>query len=230
MITDQPQSNARTAREMLRAHRYGALSTLSKKFDGHPFGSITPYVVDHDGSVLILISSLAEHTKNLLHDARVSLITHDQHDPHIQTQGRVTVLGNAVFDDHREHCAERYLRYFPEAHTYYDMPDFNFFRITPSALRYIGGFGDIHWVKGEQIHVPPYPLMAEETELLKEINGKHRDALLQHAPKIINTTLTLIGIDCDGFDLRHESQTLRIASTTPLLNAQLALQYITATR
>jgi putative heme iron utilization protein len=53
-------SNARTARQMLRSHRYGALCTLSKKFNGHPFGSIVPYLVDHDGSLLILISSLAE--------------------------------------------------------------------------------------------------------------------------------------------------------------------------
>lgn len=40
MIPDKttPQSTARAARQLLRAHRYGALSTLSKKFDGHPFG------------------------------------------------------------------------------------------------------------------------------------------------------------------------------------------------
>ena len=44
-------SNAREARQMLRAHRYGVLSTLSKKFDGYPFGSIIPYLVDHDGSL-----------------------------------------------------------------------------------------------------------------------------------------------------------------------------------
>ena len=78
-------NNAHEARRMLRAHRYGVLSTLSKRFDGYPFGSITPYLADHDGSLLILISTLAEHTKNILHDPRVSLITHDQRDPHIQT-------------------------------------------------------------------------------------------------------------------------------------------------
>jgi len=87
---------------MLRAHRYGVLSSLSKKFDGYPFGSITPYLVDHDGSLLILISAIAEHTKNILHDPRVSLITHDQRDPHIQTQGRVTLVGNAAPEADRE--------------------------------------------------------------------------------------------------------------------------------
>ena len=59
---------AREARKLLRAHRYGALCTLSRKFDGYPFGSITPYLVDHDGSLHLLISTLAEQTKNILHD------------------------------------------------------------------------------------------------------------------------------------------------------------------
>ncbi len=80
---------------MLRRHCYGALSTVSKKFNGHPFGSITPYLADHDGSLLILISALAEHSKNIMHDLRVSLITHDQHDADIQAQGRVTLIGEA---------------------------------------------------------------------------------------------------------------------------------------
>jgi heme oxygenase (biliverdin-IX-beta and delta-forming) len=64
---------ARKARQMLRAYRYGALSTLSKKFNGCPFGSITPYFVDHDGSLLVLISTLAEHTKNIQLDPHVSV-------------------------------------------------------------------------------------------------------------------------------------------------------------
>src|SRR5512144_3292397 len=100
MITDKaaPRSTARAPRPLLRAHRYGALCTLSKKFAGHPFGSITPYLVDHDGSLLILISALAEHTRNIQHDPRVSLITHNQEDPHIQTQGRITVVGTAALD------------------------------------------------------------------------------------------------------------------------------------
>src|SRR5512135_2707829 len=103
MIPDKiaPLSNARAARQLLRSHRYGALCTLSKKFDGHPFGSITPYLLDHDGGLLILISAIAEHTKNILADPRVSLISHNQANPHIQTQGRVTVVGEA------RHVADR---------------------------------------------------------------------------------------------------------------------------
>src|SRR5487761_1894852 len=135
MIPDKtsPQDTARAARQLLRAHRYGALCTLSKKFDGFPFGSITPYLVDHDGSLIILISTLAEHTKNILHDPRVSLITHDQRDSHIQTQGRVTVLGNAQIINNHDAIGARYLRYFPEAQGYFQMHDFAFYRIRPIA-------------------------------------------------------------------------------------------------
>ncbi|MDD5471218.1 MAG: pyridoxamine 5'-phosphate oxidase family protein [Sideroxydans sp.] len=202
MITDKtaPQDHGRTARQLLRAHRYGALGTLSRKFDGHPFTSITPYMVDHDGSLLILISGLAEHTRNILGDSRVSLITHNQEDPHIQTQGRVTVVGHAVFQQDRERCGKRYLRYFPEAQTYFDMADFNFYRITPLAIRYIGGFGDIHWVKTENYHVPRNALMEEEESLLAELNAQTKVPTRQW-----------LGVDCDGYDLKIDGKTQRKA-------------------
>ena len=200
MITDSvpPQSTARAARQLLRAHRYGALCTLSKKFDGHPFGSITPYLVDHDGSLLILISTLAEHTKNIQRDPRVSLITHNQEDSHIQAQGRVTVVGEAVPVAEREQAGKRYLRYFPEAQTYFAMHDFSFYRIVPRALRYIGGFGDIHWVKAENYLVPPQPLAAEEDALLDQANAARPPSQGM-----------VIGMDCDGFDLRLDERTVR---------------------
>jgi hypothetical protein len=203
MITDNPTSdssrnNAREARQLLRAHRYGALCTLSKKYDGHPFGSITPYMVDHDGSLLILISNLAEHTKNILNDPRVSLITHNQDDSHIQTQGRVTVVGSATLETDRDGSGKRYLRYFPEAQTYFEMHDFQFYRIVPQAVRYIGGFGNIHWVKAENYIVPAYPLIGEEDALLDEFNAKRTAA-----------QGVLIGVDCDGYDVRMEDKITR---------------------
>ena len=217
MITDNPRTppehdNAREARQLLRAHRYGALSTLSKKFDGHPFGSITPYLVDHDGSVLILISTLAEHTKNIQHDARVSLITHNQESPHIQTQGRITLVGTAFPVEERAQAGKRYLRYFPEAQTYFAMHDFAFYRIVPQAIRYIGGFGNIHWIKADRYLIPPCPLVTEEEALLDRINSGRADA-----------SGRLIGIDCDGYDLRMDERIVRHDFPVPALNTAQAL-------
>jgi putative heme iron utilization protein len=207
-------NNAEEARRMLRAHRYGALSTLSKKFDGYPFGSITPYLTDHDGSLLILISTLAEHTRNIQHDPRVSLITHDQRNPHIQTQGRVTVVGSAQPEPERDKTGQRYLRYFPEAETYFAMHDFSFYRIRPLAIRYIGGFGRIHWVNMENYAVPDAADFAQiEDALLAEVNATSSRTLcrvLRQRHGVHATETQAVGIDCDGLDLRHADQTWRL--------------------
>lgn len=198
---------------MLRAHRYGALCTLSKKFNGYPFGSITPYLVDHDGSLLILISALAEHTKNLAHDPRVSLITHDQVDADIQAQGRVTVIGDARRETDREQAGLRYLRYFPEAAAYFGLHDFSFYRIVPVAVRYIAGFGKIHWVGMEDCPVAQAGIFAQqELKLLVEINAKRRDVLRQllRQQGIEVAEVQAIGLDCDGLDVRGDGKVLRL--------------------
>ncbi len=213
------------ARQMLRTHRYGVLCTLSKKFDGFPFGSITPYLADHDGSLIILISSLAEHTKNISHDARVSLITHDQRDSHIQTQGRVTVLGNAQIINNRDAIGTRYLRYFPEAQSYFQMHDFSFYRIRPIAIRFIGGFGNIHWVDMGQYSVPPYPLIEQEAGIIDHMNADHQDTMrhyCQHFHQREVLDVSMLGIDCDGFDLCAEGEVSRIDFPEPVLDAQQA--------
>jgi len=218
-------NNAREARLMLRAHRYGVLSTLSKKFDGFPFGSITPYLVDHDGSLLILISTLAEHTKNILQNPRVSLITHNQLDSHIQTQGRVTVVGNAELESDREKAGYRYLHYFPEAQSYFTMHDFSFYRIRPIAIRYIGGFGRIHWVDMENYTAQPYPLIEQESGVIEHMNSDHRDTMrnyCMHYHQYAALDVTMLGIDQDGFDVRADDKMLRFDFEQLVADAQQA--------
>ena len=212
---------------MLRSHRYGALCTLSKKFDGHPFGSITPYLVDHDGSLLILISTLAEHTKNIQHDSRVSLITHDRDDAHIQSQGRVTVVGTAQKIAEKDQTGMRYLRYFPDAENYFAMHDFSFYRILPISLRYIGGFGKIHWLAADSYLLSPYPLVEQENDVIAHMNADHGDTMrryCQHFHKIEALNVTMTGIDCDGFDVRADEQLLRFNFKEAVLDAQQARQ------
>ncbi len=220
-----PVPPARAARQLLRGHRYGALCTLSRKFDGHPFGSITPYLVDHDGSLLILISALAEHTRNILADSRVSLITHSQDNPHIQAQGRVTMMGNARLVTEREQTGKRYLRYFPEAQAYFAMHDFSFYRIVPHAIRHIGGFGNIHWIAAQDYSAPPYPLIEQEEGVVAHMNADHQAALrsyCRHVHRHEAAKVEMLGIDCDGFDVRSDDRVLRFDFEAPVLDAQQA--------
>jgi putative heme iron utilization protein len=218
-------SNARAARQMLRSHRYGALCTLSKKFNGHPFGSIVPYLVDHDGSLLILISSLAEHTRNIQLDPRVSLVTHSQDSPDIQSQGRITLVGEAQPAAARVQIGKRYLRYFPESQNLFTMDDFSFYRIVPHTLRFIGGFGKIHWVSADSYLVPPYLLTEQEDDVITHMNEDHRDTLRHYWKPFhqdAELKVEMLGIDCDGFDLCADSKILRIDFAEEVLDVQQA--------
>jgi len=66
---------------LIRAERNGVLCTLSKKMAGWPFGSITPYALTDSADPLIMISDIAEHTRNLKADARASLLVQDSRAP-----------------------------------------------------------------------------------------------------------------------------------------------------
>lgn len=200
---------ATEARRLLRAHRYGALSTLSVKLAGYPFGSITPYMVDHDGSLIIQISALAEHTRNIAHDNRVSLITHNQDDPAIQMQGRVTVTGNA---ERLDQAHPRYIRHFPDA-AFLATLDFFFYRITPVAIRYIGGPGRVHWIDTDSYPAPQAAdFIRHEERLLGDINTRqagivHR-LLLQHDCDADDAVV--FSLDCDGLDIRCRQRIHRL--------------------
>lgn len=224
-------SNATEARRLLRSHRYGALSTLSKRLDGSPFGSITPYLTDHDGSLIIHISALAEHTKNIGYDPRVSLITHNQKDPDIQMQGRVTMAGTA----HQIPDQPRYLRHFPEA-AYLTTLDFSFYRIQPLAIRYIGGVGRVHWLNMEAYFVPQAADFAQHEEtLINKINIQQQDTLcrllLQHHGVNVPDA-EVFALDCDGLDIHGGDRVFRLdfanTLTDPMQFEQLsALSFLT---
>lgn len=204
----------REARCLLRAHRYGALCTLSKKLDGAPFGSIAPYLVDHDGSLIIHISELAEHTKNLEHDARVSLITHNQNDPHIQMQGRVTLNGYAHRLPDRQHA--QYLRHFPEAQELVKL-DFYFYRITPIAIRYIAGPGRVHWIDMKDYAATQAQAFAKhEMESIDWINHQAELGALLDQHGINAPEAKVFALDCDGINVRCGEQIFRLDFTEAL--------------
>lgn len=212
------------ARRLLRARRYGVLSTLSKKLKGHPFGSVTPYVLDHGGRPVILISTLAEHTKNIDADPRVSLLVHEPGD-NVQAESRATLVGNAARLRDQESPKPRYLRYFPGAAGYFDTHDFFFYCIEPAILRFIGGFGEIHWIETESYLAPENKLEEQEAEILEHMNRDHAHNLrdyCRHYERKDAIDAEMVGIDCDGFDLRADGELLRFDFDQPVLDAEAA--------
>lgn len=217
------------ARQHFRAHHSGMLSTISRALEGYPFGSVTPFVLDAQACPVILVSRLAEHTKNINADSRVSLLVQAHSDAvrSLQAEARVTLMGKASAVMQAGDICGRYLRYFPEARDYLEL-DFDFYRIEPVTLRVVAGFGKIHWISREAYFPPGNTLAEHENELIAHFNHDYaqllRDCCRMHLGRAVQAA-TLIGIDCDGFDVSAEADILRFefnSLVTDALQAQEA--------
>ena len=220
---------ARQARELFRAARSGVLSSHSAKFPGFPYGSALLHVTDHEGRPVVLISHLAEHTRNVEADSRVSFLVCPS-GPALQASPRAALLGHARALEATTALQKRYLRFFPEQAQYLEIGGFRFWSIEPVQVRLIEGFGSLHWVTGEAYLARPGELPALEASVLEHMNRDHRDALLaycRHADGIKPHHAEMIGVDCDGFDVRGDDRMLRFGfeqtiTTGPQARAALA--------
>jgi len=221
---------ASTARRFLRGRHDGALATLSHKLCGYPFGSTVPFLLDQEARPIIFISALAEHTKNIAHDPRVSLLAQQETgDP--QAGARLTLVGDAARLEDQHSPRAPWARYFPDAAQQLELPDFAFYRIEPKHIRFIGGFGAIHWISSSDFRSPDNLLGAAEEGIVAHMNQEHaqnlRDYCLQyHGAEVLD--VQMLGIDCDGFDVRAEERLLRFEFTKPVLDAQQAREALVA--
>lgn len=200
------------ARALIQSERNAVLCTLSKKNAGWPFGSIAPYAMTGAGEPVILISEIAEHTRNVRADARASLLIQDSAamaDP--QAGARATLMGYAMpvprvyLDDARR----RYLALFPNSASYFEAHDFSLFQIKVEQVRFIGGFGEIYWLDGREIvdsaaNSAIDPLAPRSEMICDHMNEDHADALLLYAAAFADTkaeAAKMIHVDGGGFDM-----------------------------
>lgn len=201
------------ARKFLRSTRSGILSSHSARFEGYPFGSVAPFVLDHGCQPVILISNIAEHTKNIIANPKVSLLVFAGAED-LQANARLTLLGEAVKinKDEDTNLRARYLRYLPQASSYFDMHDFAFYRIAIQQARYIGGFGKMSWLSDDDLYTDiatiNSPLAALETAIIEHMNTDHAESLISYCRNFHGVEAThaqMLGIDCDGFDVRADT-------------------------
>jgi putative heme iron utilization protein len=146
-------SHADRARALVAGARFGALATVALEPEGHPFASLVAYVDDGAGHPVLLLSALAEHTRNARADPRASLlVTGDATaggDP--LAHERATLLGRLspmADETTAPDAGARYLAAHPAAAGYAGLADFAFFRLLVASVRYVGGFGRMGWVDG----------------------------------------------------------------------------------
>jgi heme iron utilization protein len=223
-------TNGRDARRYLRAHRSGVLSTLSAKLGGYPFGSIVPFALDRDCRPVILISALAEHTRNLAADPRASLIVHDYADD-VQAGTRLTLVGDAAPLPDNAEARARYLGQFPAAANLLALGDFSFWAMAPKRLLFIRGFGRIDWIDADEFAPPPSSLAEAEETIVAHMNADHTVALTdycRHHHGVTPVAVEMTGIDCDGFDVRADGRLLRFEFPDVVTNAGKAREALVA--
>ena len=222
-------SLASEARRFLRSTYNGILSTHSARFEGYPFGSVAPFVLDQQGQPLVLISTLAEHTKNIMADCKTSLLVFAGAED-LQANSRLTLIGDVEQTDKNDpYLRARYLRYFSSAEQYFDAHDFYFYRMQIKQARYIAGFGRMSWMDGEEFKSPPNRLAALEVGILEHMNADHGENLIAYCHyfhQVKTEHAEMLGIDTDGFDVKakveNKEHTLRFDFEEPVTDAQSA--------
>jgi putative heme iron utilization protein len=215
---------ARQARELLRCARSGVLSSHSTKLPGYPYGSALPHVADASGRPLFLISHLAEHTHNLEGDSRASYLVAD-HGPDVQARARATLVGDAKRLEYSPAIAQRYLRFFPEHERYLEIGGFAFWTMEPAQIRYIEGFGSLHWIAADRYLADAEEIARLEPSLLEHMNADHEDSMKAYCEHRFGKRpeqVEMIGFDCDGFDLRADAQLVRFTLPEPVADAGAA--------
>jgi len=211
----------RFARGLLRCADRAVLATRLGP-EGWPYASLVLLAVDHDAAPILLLSDLAEHSRALAADARLSLLidgTAGHDDP--LTGPRLTLLGTAERTAAPDH-ARRYLSRHPAAELYAGFADFQFYRVAVSRAHLVAGFGRIHWLEGAAVGFDPAvaaALAAHEPDIVAHMNADHGAAVELLATRLAGgagTGWRMTGIDPEGCDLGRAGATARVAFATPV--------------
>lgn len=215
----------RHVRDLIRAGERAVLATALAGAASHPYASLVLVASATDGSPLLLISELAEHTKNLARDARLSLLFDGTSLDDPLTEPRASVLGRAAFSNDAQERA-RFLARHPSADAYAGFADFRLYRVAVERAHLVAGFGRIRWVDGAEILLGDTHSLAEaEPDILDHMNRDHADAIQLYATRLLGQAegpWRMAGIDPEGCDLRAEGRLARLPFEAPVRSAEAA--------
>jgi putative heme iron utilization protein len=212
----------RSVRQMLRRADRCRLSTaLARDGSGAPYGSLALLAVDQDATPLLLLSDLADHSRNLKADPRIALLIEETEGFEDPLEGaRASLLGRAAALDDPRRLA-RFVRRHPSAELYAGFRDFRLYAVTVERAHLVAGFGRIHWIDAAALGgtaAGAEALAAAEAEIVEHMNQDHAEAvrliatvLLARRDDAPDARWLLTGVDPEGADLRRGSERARIA-------------------
>ena len=231
MAADSTLPPADAARALIRSSDRASLATVARAGApgaGGPYASLVLFACDHDASPILLISRLADHTRNLEADPRAALLfdgTAGLASP--LTGARATVIGRAQRSAEPRHRARFLARHF-DAATYAGFADFAVWRVNIEHVHLVAGFGRIHWLAGREVAFEAgasAALARHETAIVAHMNADHVAALQLYAAKLLGRGgegWTMTGIDPEGIDLRRAGEVARLSFDAPVNDPETA--------
>ena len=164
---------------LMRNCREGVLSTVSKKYEGYPFGSFVTFISGADRSIIFYASDIAQHTINLKNNSKACITLFNLSEGDKQDSARLSLMGDVKkIDKDVEEISGQFIEFFPESSQYSNMHDFNFYSLNISHVRWIGGFGKIAWLSSTNWNPIRPKWLKQEKSMIEHMNEDHSNSIV----------------------------------------------------
>ncbi|MEJ7797055.1 MAG: DUF2470 domain-containing protein [Solirubrobacteraceae bacterium] len=201
------RSAAEEARTLVSTVTVGYLATVGEQ--GDPWCSLVVYGPSAQGDPVLLVSTMAEHGRNLMQDPRASLAINDPSasgDP--LDRPRITLAGRAVQPqgERAEEAFDAHVAAVPGARLYAGWDDFTLWMLEVQRVRWVGGFARMETIsQGEYRYAEPDPTAPLAEKAIAHLNKEHSAGLLAVARELAGArgavSAYCTGIDRYGIDL-----------------------------
>eukprot|EP00571_Detonula_confervacea_P016313 CAMPEP_0172298972 /NCGR_PEP_ID=MMETSP1058-20130122/1375_1 /TAXON_ID=83371 /ORGANISM="Detonula confervacea, Strain CCMP 353" /LENGTH=371 /DNA_ID=CAMNT_0013008267 /DNA_START=209 /DNA_END=1324 /DNA_ORIENTATION=+ len=201
----------------------GTLCTSSHMDDikGAPFGSFVDYVLDDNGNPVLLMNEMSMHTVNIQKAGEGGLVTlfaqlggptSSSGPAHGQDVSRCSITGTIEKIESTAEDWDALRMRYGIAHSYADQvmdsPRFQFYRLTPTKVYFVGGFGvSSEWVPPQEYKDSAPDILAKDaSSIVDRLNRDHAEDLMLTATEILDAKevekVRVTGMDRLGMDLR----------------------------
>jgi heme iron utilization protein len=218
---EEVRDMALCGRRLLRRCGRAALAT---SLLGAPYASLVLCAVDGDASPLLFLSDLAQHSRNIAFDPRISLLFDGAAGARESLSGpRLSLLGRVEANADRR-LLHRFIARHPASEVQAGFADFKLYRVAVERGHLVAGFGRIAWIDGSDLlfRRDGGAVVAAEPAILAELNGGLSETLARAVARRLGrqgADWRACGCDPEGLDLRRGDSLARLDFAAPIATA-----------
>jgi putative heme iron utilization protein len=204
------QELALEIKNFLHSKDVGILSSIKdQEGEAFPYGSVCPFVTLNSGEIVILVSDIALHTKNMNNNDKVSFTVFDMESNKKQAASRTSILSKAQRiekDSPRyEEIADKYYAFKPESRKFFEVHNFAFYILNPVYIHFIKGFGKIYKFDAQDFKFQNNISNAEYSFAIEHMNNDHASSIEKYLKdlKLEPIEPSIISMNQNGFHVKN---------------------------